>query len=155
MLRKLERHLDALGRVMVQWWAWPVAMFVLGIGASTAAFVVYPGDGEEMMLLGYRFGQECDFKVRVGFGCPGCGMTRSWVYTARGQLIRAMGYNPAGSLLFLWLAVGAPMGAMRLILRRPGFLRLAPPVFVGFVFALFLFTMAVFIGRMFGVNPLP
>ena len=154
-LTTLERRLDKLGHVVAGERAWPVAMAVLGAGAITAALVVYPGNGEQMMIFGLPFGSECTFKAEQGYGCPGCGMTRSWVYSARGQIMRAMTYNPAGSTLFLWLALGLPMGVARLVLRNSSFLRTPPFVFLGLVALWMAGCMVVFGLRMFGINPLP
>lgn len=41
----------------------------------------------------------CAFREATGKPCPSCGMTTSFAWAARGDLVRAWGANPAGSLL--------------------------------------------------------
>ena len=43
----------------------------------------------------------CAFKLTTGRPCPTCGMTTSFAWFARGELVRAWRANPAGSLLAL------------------------------------------------------
>jgi hypothetical protein len=66
-----------------------------------------------------------------------------------------MTYNAAGATLFLWLALGLPMGVARLVLRKSSFLRTPPFVFLGLVALWMAGCMVVFGLRMFGINPLP
>ena len=107
------------------------------------------------MFFGVRFGEECGFKREFGYGCPGCGMTRSWVHAARGNLIRAVTYNAAGTFMFLWLASAFVIGGFRLILKKPKLMRVHPGfIFIGVVTWLGL-VLGVFLGRLNGVNPLP
>ena len=155
LLKKIENRLDALGALITQWWVWPSLMLVMGSIAVTAALVVYPGVGEQMMLFGRNFGSECGFKQQFGVGCAGCGMTRSWVYTIRGDVLRAMDYNAAGSLLFIFLAVGIPLGGIRLIFRKPNFLKVRLSVALAGVLGWLALAFVIFVTRIFGINPLP
>lgn len=50
----------------------------------------------------------CQFKQLFGRDCPGCGMTRSFVYTARLQLADAWAVQPIGTLLAILLAASVP-----------------------------------------------
>ena len=155
MFQRIEKKLDQWGRLIIEWWIWPTVTLVFGLLAVIAALLVYPGEGEQLMFMGLSFGQECGFKTQYGFGCFGCGMTRSWVYTARGQLFRAFEYNAAGALLFLWLALGLVLGGARLALRKPAFLRTHPVVVVVAAAGWLALVFAIFLGRAWGINPLP
>ncbi|QDU28194.1 hypothetical protein ETAA8_32940 [Anatilimnocola aggregata] len=42
----------------------------------------------------------CYFRRATGLDCPGCGLTRSFISLAHGQLLAAWHFNPAGVLLF-------------------------------------------------------
>lgn len=153
---KLERRIDDLGHTLMGWWVWPAFMLFVGLMVCVAAWAVYPGQGEQLMLFGHEFGHPCGFRVEYGVPCPQCGMTRSWVYTARGQLWTGLTYNAAGSTLFLWLAGSGVVGAARLLTRRPNLL--AMPWWVLGVAAGF-WAVVPYVGlwaaRIVGFNPLP
>lgn len=59
--------------------------------------VALPGGGE---LAGL-----CWFRGVVGLDCPFCGMTRSFVALAHGELAAALRFHPAGPLVFAAMAV--------------------------------------------------
>lgn len=50
----------------------------------------------------------CQFKRIFARDCPGCGMTRSFIYTARLQLDKAWSVQPIGTLLAIFLAASIP-----------------------------------------------
>ncbi|MBI4411783.1 MAG: DUF2752 domain-containing protein [Deltaproteobacteria bacterium] len=45
----------------------------------------------------------CGFKYLFGIDCPGCGLTRSFLAIARGDILDAFHYNAAGPLIYLFL----------------------------------------------------
>lgn len=56
----------------------------------------------------------CPFRLVTGLPCPGCGLTRSWVYLAHGDWADAAAANPFGYLtlgaaLVLVVLVGAAL----------------------------------------------
>ena len=57
----------------------------------------------------------CSFKRMTGLGCPGCGLTRSFISLAHGQLARAWYYNPAGLLWFGLCAAQIPFRLWQLV----------------------------------------
>ena len=85
------------------WWLWPSALVFLASICIGAAIFVYPDydDPTRVMWLGQMFGGECGMKTALGIPCPQCGMTRSWVYLVRGQVLDAFTFNAAGALLLL------------------------------------------------------
>jgi len=50
----------------------------------------------------------CTFRRMFGLPCPGCGLTRSFVALAGGDLAAGWRFNPAGPLLFGLVAVQVP-----------------------------------------------
>ena len=60
---------------------------------------------ERAYLFGRELHWECWFKERLGFPCPTCGMTRSFLLSLHGQFTEAAQLNPAGLLLVLGLVV--------------------------------------------------
>ena len=160
-MRWLNQVINDLNRMIPTrsdpWWAWPLGLFALAFISTAAALLVYPdGQHEELWLMGLRFGGECGMKVQFGIPCPQCGMTRSWVGLVRGDLYNAFLYNPAGFLLFCWIAIGGLIGLGRLILRKPKWM--SPPWIVLVVWSVFWMAipyMGLYFARLGGVNPLP
>jgi hypothetical protein len=62
----------------------------------------------------------CTFRRVTGQPCPGCGLTRSFVSIAHGDLGGAWFFNAAGPLIFLLVAGQVPYRAWRLWQIRRG-----------------------------------
>jgi hypothetical protein len=52
----------------------------------------------------------CPFRLATGLPCPGCGLTRSWVYIAHGHFGEALRANPFG-----YLAMAAAMTLLAVV----------------------------------------
>lgn len=138
------------------WWVWPAMLLVMGVGAVGAALVFYPGGDEWTYIFGWRFGSGCAFVDATGQPCPSCGMTRSWVHLARGEILTSIRYNIAGAVLLGWLAVGGVLGGLRLLKRDERFLKVPYSLAAGFgLFWMIVLYMGVWVARLFGINPLP
>ncbi len=85
-----------------------------GVGAALGAFVLSPGGIEDGPVV-------CPFRLLTGLPCPGCGLTRSWVYLAHGQWSDSLLANPFGVVL-LALLVGLVAAVVTARARR-----LTPP----------------------------
>ncbi|WP_299571227.1 DUF2752 domain-containing protein [uncultured Williamsia sp.] len=75
---------------------------VVGGGAVVAAFLIPTSVVGEGPVL-------CPFRLATGLPCPGCGLTRSWVAAAHGDLSAAFADNLFGpiSLAVVMIAVAA------------------------------------------------
>jgi hypothetical protein len=64
----------------------------------------------EVSIVGtsYSLPDLCQFKQIFGRDCPGCGLTRSFIYTARFQFANAWSIQPIGTLLAICLAATVP-----------------------------------------------
>jgi len=72
----------------------------------------------------------CTFYVLFGRPCPACGMTTSWAWLVRGEVIEACRANVGGTLLAALAIAGVPwlLGSAlrgRWLTRRPNDLTLA------------------------------
>jgi hypothetical protein len=62
----------------------------------------------------------CQFKRIFARDCPGCGMTRSFIYVVRFQLASAWSIHPVGTLLAIFLAATIPHRAWQIRQLRRG-----------------------------------
>ena len=99
----------SLGRALPADTEW-VAAF--GVAAVGVACVRSPATIEDGPIL-------CPFRLITGLSCPGCGLTRSWVYTMHGDWAAAFGANMFGPLLIAAVVVLAAVVVGRRIRRRP------------------------------------
>jgi hypothetical protein len=61
----------------------------------------------------------CQFKLRTGLPCPSCGMTTSFTYFARGNLLASLYLQPMGMMLALLTAAGVWVGFYVAAAGRP------------------------------------
>lgn len=157
-VKRLERRLDVLLLPKnPAWWAWPAAMAAMGAAVLGISLVFGPGSGEHVDLWGHPWGEACGFYVHTGHPCPQCGMTRSWIWAARGHLWGSFLYNPAGAAMFWWLVLAGALGALRLITRKPNLVRVPANALLGWtlVWMVALYLLP-WLGRVgLDVNPLP
>lgn len=64
--------------------------------------IVVPG-------VGFQLPQMCSAKRMFGIDCPGCGLTRSFVLAADGQLARAFAAHGVGTVAFVLLVLQIPL----------------------------------------------
>ncbi len=79
---------------------------------SNAMSVRLPGLG--------RLPETCYLRSNTGVPCPGCGLTRSFISIAHGEIVRAWQFNPAGPFLFLIVACQIPYRAWQYWRLRTG-----------------------------------
>lgn len=91
--------------------------FVLALSAALAVRektrVVLPG-------VDFSVPELCMSRRLMGVDCPGCGMTRSFISLAHGDVQSAWSYNPAGVLLFAMMAFQVPYRGLQLWRIRQG-----------------------------------
>lgn len=93
------------------------ALAAAQLGAS--AWLVPMGD-RVALPGGQSIGGLCWFRSVFEIDCPFCGMTRSFVALAHGDLSSALRFHPAGPLLFAAMVVGVVVIVMALARRgRP------------------------------------
>lgn len=82
--------------------------------ALAGAFVLQPVDGGTLCLPVPALGGKiplppvCFSRLVFGVSCPGCGLTRSFVAFAHGNLREAVGWNPMGPVLFVICLLQVP-----------------------------------------------
>lgn len=112
-------RLGRIDRVFTAWWFGDALL--LGIAASVLlmAALITPSD-DVLTLFGREIPVVCTWRNLFGFGCPGCGLTRSFTFMAHGAFIEAFRMNLMGPVLFTVLASQVPWRLWRLIRRSRG-----------------------------------
>lgn len=102
-----------------------VGLAALGVVALAAAALADPATIEDGPVI-------CPFRLITGLPCPGCGLTRAWVYIVHGHWGDAVDANPFGYLalgvalafiVIVGLAIvrGTPMPSPTPLLRSTAF----------------------------------
>lgn len=88
------------------------AVAVGGVAAVGAAFLLSPDHIEDGPVL-------CPFRRLTGLPCPGCGLTRSWVYGAHGWWRDSFAANPFGLVALIAVVSFVALVVVRRVRRRP------------------------------------
>ncbi len=95
-------------------WLWLAGSMVILL----LSWFMSTGDGREVWLPGVGVIPEiCTLHTRFGVDCPGCGLTRSFIHLAHGNLRAAWALNPVSLLMFAFVASQIPL-VMNLIWSR-------------------------------------
>ncbi|MEM1347515.1 MAG: DUF2752 domain-containing protein [Myxococcota bacterium] len=96
-----------------------------------AALYLFPGSGADGVVF-------CPFRRIFGYSCPGCGMTRSCIEAAHGNLLESVYMHPLGALFVAGCTVAAVASALELrrgrrlaALAHPGVKRVRDLGFLG------------------------
>ncbi|WP_377325957.1 DUF2752 domain-containing protein [Pimelobacter simplex] len=81
-----------------------------GVVALGASFLLSPEHIEDGPVI-------CPFRRLTGLPCPGCGLTRSWVYLSHGWWRDGIAANPFGIVLAL-VVVALAVAVVRARVRR-------------------------------------
>ena len=96
--------------VSVRWW--PPAMTAgVGLTVLVTAAVLSPAAVE-------RGPELCVFRRLTGLPCPGCGLTRSWVNFAHGDIGTSVAFNAFGPVLLAATVVAVIVAGWMLVTRR-------------------------------------
>ena len=87
-------------------------LLLLAPTAVLAAAVLLPTGWESPVPL-------CIVKGLTGLDCPGCGMTRAFLFIGHGRFADAAALHPASILAYLIVAGMAVTGIVRILRNRP------------------------------------
>lgn len=100
--------------VFTTWWFGDALLLGL-CGLVVFAAIVLTPTPEFVEFFGWRVPETCGYKRMTGYGCPGCGLTRSFAFMAHFSPIQALKMNPVGPPFFLFVAAQVPYRVLRLI----------------------------------------
>ncbi len=84
------------GGLISTWW------FRHGVMLLLAAVVI--GAAAQVTFFGWDVPVMCTWRRILGIECPGCGLTRSFVFLAHGELVEGFRMNALGPPMFLLVA---------------------------------------------------
>lgn len=87
------------------------APVVVGAAALLAAALIPAGGVDSGPVL-------CPFRLLTGIPCPACGLTRSWVHLAHGDVASSLANHPIGPALMLLTLVATVVAGIHLVTRR-------------------------------------
>ena len=87
-------------------------LLLLAPTAVLAAAFMLPTGWESPLPL-------CLFKGLTGFDCPGCGMTRAFIFISHGRFADAVSMHPASIPAYAIVAGLALTGIVRVVRNRP------------------------------------
>lgn len=102
-----------IDKLATRWWFGHTLVLGLSVGVLVLAVLMTPSD-EILQLFGFDVPMMCAFRAYTGYPCPGCGLTRSFVFLAHGQPLSAAWMNPMGPPLFLLMLSQIPYRVWRL-----------------------------------------
>lgn len=108
-----------------QRWRWSGDAVFLGVSLAVVVLAaLLTPSYEAVSLFGHEIPTLCGFRLLTGWPCPGCGLTRSFTFTAHGQLREAFAIHPLGPPGFAFVLAQIPWRIVRIarIVRR------TPPV---------------------------
>jgi hypothetical protein len=99
-----------------------VVLMTMCAGVIFLSMILSVRQGTQVVLpfLGQPLPELCMMKRMGGAGCPGCGMTRSFISLGHGDLAAAWSYNPAGVWFFAIILFQLPYRGVQLWRIRRG-----------------------------------
>ena len=89
------------------------ALLILAALVVIASVVLSPS-AEAVRILGVELPPLCGFRRLTGWSCPGCGLTRSFVFMGHGMLVDAWGVHKLGPALFVLVSTQIPWRVWKL-----------------------------------------
>jgi len=107
-----------IARVSLQLLLLSVCVAVLGVAAMLR---VAPESTDQVVLGGWTLPELCQSKRLFQMNCPGCGLTRSFIYMAHGEFLAALRIHAVGALMFVGVLILIPFfAANSIIIARGG-----------------------------------
>lgn len=98
---------------------WCILIVAAGVLLTACILQVLPEQRVALSLLpDWPFPEVCQSKRILGWDCPGCGLTRSFVHLAHGDIPASLTVHPLGWLIALFVAAQIPYRLWAL--RTPG-----------------------------------
>lgn len=83
-------------------WIFHTLLLSVSFVVTTLSFVLVTDGPTDVVIpwLNLALPSTCNMQNMLGLDCPGCGLTRSFVSLAHGDISASLAFNPAGILMF-------------------------------------------------------
>lgn len=98
-----------VARVAIQFILFSICVATLALAANLE---VNPQATEQVALGSWTLPELCQSKRVFQIDCPGCGLTRSFIFMAHGEVLAAFKMHPTGAILFLGIILAIPFFAI-------------------------------------------
>ena len=96
-----------------------IRVLAFAAGAAASRLLGATGPRGDVTVRGRRLPPLCAFRLVTGHRCPGCGMTRGFLYMFRLEPLNALRANPMSPVIFAITATSVGQSAQRLLRARP------------------------------------
>ncbi len=103
-----------MNRLVSRWW-FGDALLLAVCGTIVVLAAVMSPSSEVLTFVGAEVPVMCMFRQVVGLPCPGCGMTRSFVFMAHGAVFDAFRMHALGPFVFALVLSQVPWRLTRLV----------------------------------------
>lgn len=92
-----------------------VLVLLLSVAAIALSFVMTIKDNQEVYLpfTSRPMPEVCGSRILLGVGCPGCGMSRAFISISNLEIDRALAFNSASLVVYLFVVIQIPWQAMQ------------------------------------------
>jgi hypothetical protein len=99
--------------------------FAGAAGVLFCAALLQVGQDRQVVFpwVGCAIPETCAMYTRFGVDCPGCGLTRSFVHLAHGNVAGAWSLSPVSLLIFSFVVLQVPLSILHLLRIGGGFIR--------------------------------
>ena len=97
-----------------------VRVLAFAAGAIASQLVGATGPRGDLTVRGRRLPPLCAFRLVTGHRCPGCGMTRGFLYMFRLEPLNALRANPMSPVIFAIATASVAASAERLLRASSG-----------------------------------
>jgi hypothetical protein len=107
---------DRLNQVYQPELIFRVSVLLLAVTTMSLSFLMTIKDDQEVYLplINQPLPEVCGSRSLLGVDCPGCGMSRAFISISNLEIGRALAFNSASLIVYLFVAIQIPWHAMQI-----------------------------------------